>query len=360
MAKPILLDGGMGTMLQAMGLKTGHCPEVLNLTHPEAIIAVQRQYVAAGSNIIYANTFGANRLKVLGSGCTVPQLVEAGIRCAKAASDGKARVALDIGPIGRMMEPYGTLTFDEAYDIFAEMIQSGAAAGADLIVIETMTDLYEARAAVLAAKEQSDLPVFVTMTFEKSGRTFAGTSLESFAAVMNALQVDALGINCSLGPAELLPLMQRLSRLTNLPLIIKPNAGLPDPRDGSYHVSAQEFAALMPAFVSLGAQYLGGCCGTTPDFIRALSAAIHGMDVPARHTVLPTVFASPTRAVTADRVLLIGERLNPTGKKRLRQALIDHDFDYVARQAVEQADAGADLLDVNCGVPGADGAALLP
>lgn len=228
----------MGTMLQSMGLQTGHCPEALNLTHPEAIVAVQRQYVAAGSNIIYANTFGANRLKAAGSGYTVPQLVEAGIRCAKAAAEGKARVALDIGPIGRMMEPYGTLTFDESYDIFAEMIKSGVAAGADLIVIETMTDLYEARAAVLAAKEQSTLPVFVTMTFEKNGRTFAGTSLESFAAVMNALQVDAFGINCSLGPAELLPLAERLSKLTNRPLIIKPNAGLPDPKDGSYHVSA--------------------------------------------------------------------------------------------------------------------------
>ncbi len=358
--KTVILDGAMGTMLQQSGLQPGHCPEALCLTDPAHIIAIHRAYIEAGSRIAYANTFGANRYKLERSGHTVAEIIPAAIACARRACEGTdARVALDVGPVGQLLEPYGTLPFEDAYDIFREIVEAGAAAGADLIAFETMTDLYELKAAVLAAKEHSSLPIFATMTFEESGRTFTGCTVEAMAAVLEGLGVDALGFNCSLGPKELYPLAERLRAVTELPLIVKANAGLPDPATGAYNITAGEFAAEMERFAALGVQYLGGCCGTTPAFIAETAARTAGLTVPERKIVRKSRVCTPTNVVTVDGVRIIGERINPTGKKRFQQALRENDLDYILSQAVEQADAGAHILDINVGLPGVDEPAMM-
>ena len=350
-----ILDGATGTMLQAAGLPLGELPESWNITHPDVVTSINRKYVEAGSHVIYANTFGANRHKTAHSGYTPAELIAAGIRCAREAAEGTdARVALDIGPIGQLLEPLGTLSFDEAYDIFREMVTAGEAAGADLVIFETMSDLYEAKAAVLAAKENTRLPVWVTMTFEATGRTFVGVTVPAMALTLTSLGVDALGFNCSLGPRELLPLVGELVQWTDKPVILKPNAGLPDPATGAYTVTPDEFAASLTGAAALGVSIFGGCCGTTPDFIRALSDQMKDC--------VPQKQASPRRrgvcsaARTADfaGVRVIGERINPTGKKRFQQALREADMSYIMERAVEQQDAGADILDVNVGLPGID------
>ena len=350
-----LLDGAMGTMLQAAGLPLGELPESWNITHPDAVTAVNRRYAEAGSDIIYTNTFGANRLKTAGSGCTPEELIRAGVACARQAAEVTgARVALDIGPIGQLLEPLGTLTFDEAYDIFREMCIAGEAAGADLVVFETMSDLYEAKAAVLAAKENTSLPVWVTMTFEASGRTFTGTTVPAMGLTLTGLGADAIGFNCSLGPEELLPLVRELAQWTDRPLILKPNAGLPDPATGAYSVTPDDFAAAAAEAAGLGVTIFGGCCGTTPAFIEALRRKLEGV-VPAR---LPEKrrrgICSASHTAELGGVRVIGERINPTGKKRFQQALREQDMGYVQAQAVEQQDAGADILDINVGAPGVD------
>lgn len=359
--KIIFLDGAMGTMLQRAGLQTGHAPETLNLTDPAQITAVHRAYLEAGAQIIYANTFGANRYKLAGSGLTVQQAVAAGVQCARQAADAfcaahpdapRPRVALDIGPIGQLLEPYGTLAFEEAYEIFREVVHAGAAA--DLIVFETMTDLYEVKAGVLAAHEHSEKPVFVTMTFEPNQRTFTGCSVDAMAAVLDGLGVDAMGVNCSLGPVELYPIVERLSTLTDRPLIVKANAGLPDPETGAYDIDAEQFAQQMVRFTELGVCYLGGCCGTDPAYLAALCRAAEGRIPVSRQIARRTVVCTPTQTVVVDGVRIIGERINPTGKKRFQQALRECDMDYILAQAVEQADAGAHILDVNVGLPGID------
>lgn len=345
----------MGTMLQKSGLNPGRCPEALCLTVPEGVTAIHRAYVEAGSQIVYANTFGANRYKLEGSGYTAAELIPAAVACARAACGGTgARVGLDVGPIGQLLEPYGTLSFEEAYDIYREVMLAGAAAGADLIALETMTDLYEVKAAVLAAKENTTLPVFATMTFEENGRTFTGCTVEAMAAVLEGLGVDAVGMNCSLGPRELYPIAERLCAVTALPVIVKANAGLPDPATGAYNITAEEFAEEMVRFAALGVRYLGGCCGTDPAFIARIVEKTRGMAVSARDAVRKSVVCTPSNVVTIDGVRIIGERINPTGKKRFKQALIENDFDYILAQAVEQADAGAHILDVNVGLPGID------
>ena len=345
----------MGTMLQKSGLNPGRCPEALCLTAPEGVTAIHRAYVESGSQIVYANTFGANRYKLEGSGYTVAELIPAAVACARAAcGDTGARVGLDVGPIGQLLEPYGTLSFEEAYDIYREVMLAGAAAGADLIALETMTDLYEVKAAVLAAKENTALPVFATMTFEENGRTFTGCTVEAMAAVLEGLGVDAIGMNCSLGPRELYPIAERLCAVTALPVIVKANAGLPDPATGAYNITAEEFAEEMVRFAALGVRYLGGCCGTDPAFIARIVEKTRGMAVSARDAVRKSVVCTPSNVVTIDGVRIIGERINPTGKKRFKQALIENDFDYILAQAVEQADAGAHILDVNVGLPGID------
>ena len=349
------LDGAMGTMLQKGGLQPGHCPEALCLTDPDCVAAIHRAYIGAGSRIAYANTFGANRYKLAETGYSVAQLIPAAVACARAACAGTdARVALDVGPVGQLLEPYGTLPFEEAYDIYREVMEAGAAAGADLIAIETMTDLYEVKAAVLAAKEHTTLPVFVTMTFEENGRTFTGCTVEAMAAVLEGLGVDAVGMNCSLGPRELYPIAERLCAVTDLPIIVKANAGLPDPATGAYSITADEFAAEMVRFAALGVAYMGGCCGTDPDFIAKIVEKTQNITIPARTTTRKSVVCTPTNVVTIDGVRIIGERINPTGKKRFRQALMENDLDYILAQAVEQADAGAHILDVNIGLPGID------
>lgn len=357
--KIIYLDGALGTMLQQNGLAPGHSPETLCLTDPEKITALHASYVQAGADIVYANTFGANRYK-LPQDANVEEVVRAAVACAKQAVAGTAsRVALDIGPIGQLLEPYGTLRFEEAYDIFREMMTAGADAGADLIVLETMTDLYEVKAAVLAAKENTRLPVFVTMTFEDTGRTFTGCSVEAMATTLNGLGVDAMGVNCSLGPKELMPIVARLCKATERPIIVKANAGLPDPETGAYNISAQEFAAYMGEYVEMGVSILGGCCGTTPDYIREIRRVTAGK-TPAVHTVEKVArVCSATCMVQVDGVRIIGERINPTGKKRFQQALREGDMDYILHQAVEQADAGAHILDVNVGLPGVDEAEMM-
>ena len=352
----IILDGGMGTQLQAAGLPMGLAPEVWNLTEPDKVTAVQRRYVEAGSGLLYANTFGVNRFKASRTGYSVRDLVQGGIRCAKAAaaSGENVRVALDIGPLGQMLEPLGTLRFEEAYDIFKEIVIAGRDAGADLIVIETMSDLYEVKAAVLAAKENSELPVWVTMTFEANGRSFVGTTVPAMGLTLTGLGVDAMGFNCSLGPKELLPFIRELRRWTDKPLILKPNAGLPDPATGEYHITADEFAEeLMPA-PQEGVQMLGGCCGTTPDFIRALKMCAAGARL--EKPEIPRCFGvcSATQTAAFGGVRVIGERINPTGKKRFQQALRENDIDYIVARGIEQQDAGADVLDLNVGLPGID------
>ena len=359
--KIILLDGGMGTMLQAAGLPLGELPELWNVTQPETVSAVQRRYAGAGSKVLYTNTFGANRYKAAGCGYGVGELVAAGVRCARSAAEGfdGVRVALDIGPTGRLLEPLGDLSFEEAYDVFREIVTAGAAAGADLVVIETMSDLGEMRAAVLAAKENCELPVWATMTFEATGRTFLGVTVGAMALTLTGLGVDALGFNCSLGPKELLPLVEELRRWTELPLILKPNAGLPDPATGDYHITPAEFAAELSKAPEKGVTILGGCCGTTPAFIRATAEALSCTRPAARSETTCRGVCGSTAAVALDGVRVIGERINPTGKKRFQQALREGDIDYIVARGIEQQDAGADVLDVNVGLPGLDEPAMM-
>ena len=358
--KITILDGAMGTMLQAAGLRVGELPELWNLTHAEAVTAIQKQYVEAGSRVLYANTFGANRHKVAASGHSPAELIAGGIRAARAAAEGTdTKVALDIGPIGQLLEPLGTLTFDEAYDIYREMVVAGAEAGADLVIFETMSDLGEVKAAVLAAKEHTDLPVWVTMTFEATGRTFVGVTVPAMALTLTGLGVDALGFNCSLGPKELLPMAEELRRWTDLPLILKPNAGLPDPATGAYTITPEEFARELRPALDLGVTIFGGCCGTTPAFIAAVREARPETFQGSRPRRDRFGVCSATCAVELSGVRVIGERINPTGKKRFQQALREGDMGYILERGMEQQDAGAEILDVNVGLPGIDEKAMM-
>ena len=357
----VLLDGGMGTQLQTRGLQPGQKPELAALEMPDTLTAIHADYARAGADILLANTFGANAKKLAETTCTVEQVVSASIACARsAAAETGALVALDIGPLGELLVPAGTLRFEDAYAEFAQVIRAGAAAGADLVFLETMTDLYELKAAILAAKENCALPVFTSMSFESRGRTFTGCTVESYAVTAAGLGADAVGINCSLGPKEILPFAQRLCRSVpaGVPVFVKPNAGLPNP-DGSYNLNAAEFAAEMKAYASIGVSMVGGCCGTTPAFIAKLretfAPLVPADKIPIRRSCLCT----PVRFVEVDGITVVGERINPTGKKRLQQALRDGDSAYPCAQAVAQAEAGAQVLDVNAGLPGIDEAATL-
>lgn len=357
----VLLDGGMGTQLQTRGLQPGQKPELAALEMPDTLTAIHADYARAGADILLANTFGANAKKLAGCPCTVEQVVSASIACARsAAAETGALVALDIGPLGELLVPAGTLRFEDGYAEFAQVIRAGAAAGADLVFLETMTDLYELKAAILAAKENCALPVFTSMSFESRGRTFTGCTVESYAVTAAGLGADAVGINCSLGPKEILPFAQRLCRSVpaGVPVFVKPNAGLPNP-DGSYNLNAAEFAAEMKAYASIGVSMVGGCCGTTPNFIAKLretfAPLVPADKIPIRRSCLCT----PVRFVEVDGITVVGERINPTGKKRLQQALRDGDSAYPCAQAVAQAEAGAQVLDVNAGLPGIDEAATL-
>ena len=358
--KILILDGAMGTVLQQRGLLPGRMPDLLNLTDPELLASVYREYAEAGSQVVYANTFGANALKLARSGHAVSEVVTAAVSTAKRAVDGKALVALDVGPLGELLEPLGSLTFERAYDLFREMMAAGAAAGADLVAVETMTDLYEAKAALLAAKENTALPVLVTMSFEESGRTFTGCTVASMARTLEGLGADAIGLNCSLGPDQLAPLLRELCENTRLPVAAKPNAGLPDPVDGHYGMGPEDFAAALLPCLEAGVTVFGGCCGTSPAYIRRLKAALDGKRPAPRRCLEGSFVCTPVNPVRLDGVRVIGERVNPTGKKRFQQALLEDDLDYILDVAVQQEEAGADILDVNVGCPGVDEAALLP
>ena len=357
----VFLDGGMGTQLQARGLQPGQKPELAALEMPEVLTAIHTDYANAGADILLANTFGANAKKLTGCGHTVEEVVSASIACArKAAETTGACVALDIGPLGELLVPAGTLAFEDAYNEFAQVIRAGAAAGADLVFLETMTDLYELKAAILAARENCDLPVFTSMSFESRGRTFTGCTVESYAVTAAGLGADAVGINCSLGPKEILPFAQRLCRSVpaGVPVFVKPNAGLPNP-DGSYNLDPDEFAAEMKEYAAIGVSMVGGCCGTTPAFIARLHETFSPLTPADKIPIRRSCLCTPVRFMEVDGITVVGERINPTGKKRLQQALRDGDSAYPCTQAVAQAEAGAQVLDVNAGLPGIDEAATL-
>ncbi len=354
-----LLDGGMGTMLQERGLRTGESPERLNLTHPEVVRDVHAAYVAAGADIITTNTFGASRLKM---GCDPAPYIVSAIRLAREA--GARLVAQDIGPLGAMLQPLGPMAFEEAYDSFAQQVRAGEAAGADLILIETMSDLLEAKAALLAARENSDKPVLVTMTFGEDGRTFLGTEPKTAAVTLTALGASAIGINCSLGPRELAPLVREMLQYTDLPVVVQPNAGLPQMRKGQtvYTVGSEEFAACAEAFLRDGAWILGGCCGTTPAHIAALRRRMEGRAPVRRENAAVSRVAGWQRVVELGErsILTVGERINPTGRKALREALYAEDYAYAAELAIAQEQEGADLLVINAGLPDIDEKKALP
>ena len=350
----------MGTVLQQRGLPPGGMPELLNLTDPGLLASVYREYADAGSQVVYANTFGANALKLACSGRSVSEVVTAAVQTAREAVGGRALVALDVGPLGELLEPLGSLTFERAYDLFREIMAAGAAAGADLVAIETMTDLYEAKAALLAAKEHTGLPVLVTMSFEESGRTFTGCTAASMARTLEGLGADAIGLNCSLGPDQLAPLLRELCENTRLPVAAKPNAGLPDPVDGHYDLGPEAFAAALAPCLAAGVTIFGGCCGTSPAYIRCLKAALEGARPAPRRFLGGSFVCTPVSPVRLDGVRVIGERVNPTGKKRFQQALLEEDLDYILDVAAAQEEAGADILDVNVGCPGVDEVTMLP
>lgn len=474
--KRYILDGAMGTMLQRAGMRSDETTTHFGQKHPDILTDIHRQYIDAGADIIYAATFDINRFKMDELDVSLAEAVRVAMGAAnqakrEAVQQGRdVKVAMELGPLGELLEPMGTLRFEDAYDAFREVVIAAKGQGADLAVIETMTDLYEVKAAVLAVKENSELPVVVSMTFEENERTFTGVSLEAMAVTLEALGVDAMGINCSLGPVEILPMVQKLRTLTSLPVFAKPNAGLPDPATGEYDIDCEQFVSKMDAYFDAGVCMVGGCCGTSPEYIAGLaacrdaregtaqggaaacassiktaapsasasaanavetaetadacgrseaeamletgfshpvpavksvnaaesvvvcggganavssafetelsypaSAACAGRtsgigktgetsfvsDDPAR-SARPLKVCSGTTVVCVDHVTVIGERINPTGKKRLKQALLDEDYDYILAQAIEQADAGAEILDVNVGVPSLDDVKILP
>ncbi|MEG0071768.1 MAG: homocysteine S-methyltransferase family protein [Raoultibacter sp.] len=358
----LVFDGAMGTMLQAAGLDAGEVPEVLNCAHPEDIRDIHAAYVAGGAQVVTTNTFGANALK-LGTAATVAEVFVAGVRCAREA--GARYVAADIGPSGALLKPLGTMSFDEAYDLFAEEVVAAVAAGADIILIETMADLLEIKAAVLAAKENCDLPIFATMTFEEDGRTFLGTSPRVAASTLDALGVQALGVNCSLGPQELVSIVRDICEVATCPVMVQANAGLPKIVEGKtvYDITPSAYAEALVPLLDAGASIVGGCCGTDPVYIEKIAALVAGRCVTARQVVPSFSITSAQNIVVlpsdGSGFAVVGERINPTGRARLQQALRAGDYDYVVNEALDQTEAGADILDVNVGLPEIDEAAIL-
>ncbi|MFR1723075.1 homocysteine S-methyltransferase family protein [Emergencia timonensis] len=349
----IFLDGGFGTMLQKENLDVGRVPEVLNITHPQVVQRIQKAYIDAGADIICTCSFGVNKYKIEGCGYTVEELMKAAVKNAREAAEGTdTKIGLDIGPIGRLLEPNGSLSFEEAYEIFKLQVEAGS--DADVILIETMTDLYEMKAAVLAAKENAELPIIATMSFEANQRTFTGTEVRAMALTLEGLGVDAIGMNCSLGPAEFKPLIEELSKWTTLPIVSKANAGLPNPATGEYDVEAEQFAKLTADLIPHGVKAVGGCCGTTPAFIKAIHEAFEGKKYCRQNPNIPAAVCTPEKTIIIDQPRIIGERINPTGKKKLKEALKNGDMDYVLTQAADQIRDGAEILDVNAGVPGID------
>lgn len=357
----LFFDGGMGSLLQERGLKQGELPETWNLKKPEELIRIHREYLEAGADIVLANTFGANRFKY----DNLDEIIAAGIANAKTAvreSGKNAYVALDMGPTGKLLKPMGTLDFEEAVSVYAEVVRAGEKAGADLILIETMSDTYELKAAVLAAKENSSLPVMATVVFDEGHKLLTGASPENVVALLEGLRVDALGINCGLGPKQMKPIFERLARFASVPLIIMPNAGLPRVENGRtvYDVDPAEFAEDMAEIIAMGAWFAGGCCGTTPAHIRALTEKCRDFVPKALTKKDDTIVTSYSKAVLlGGKPAIIGERINPTGKSKFKQALRDNNMEYILEEGVKQADAGADILDVNVGLPEIDEVAMM-
>lgn len=369
----LYFDGGMGTLLQEKGLAPGELPETWNLEHPEVIREIHRRYIEAGSDIVLTNTFGANALKFHDERCSLKEIVESAIDHVKAAireagADRRIYTALDVGPTGKLLKPMGDLDFETAYEAFREVMVIAEKAGADLIHIETMSDTYELKVAVLAAKENTSLPVFATAIFDERRKLLTGADVPSVVALLEGLRVDALGINCGMGPEQMLPVLEEMLRYSSLPVIVKPNAGLPQQRDGRtcYDVLPEEFAYLMKRITNMGASVIGGCCGTTPEHIRAMKDACRGLQpLPAAEKEYTVVSSYGKSVFLGNRTeerhgsKIIGERINPTGKKRFKQALKEHDMDYILREAITQQDNGAHILDVNVGLPDIDEPALM-
>lgn len=376
--KIIICDGAMGTMMQKYGLKEGGLPELLNFTDPRVIIEIHEAYFRAGSDFVSSNTFGCNRYKLAGTGHTVKEVIAQAVRLAKEAAirvteDEKRRgktpgekfVALDVAPIGKLMEPVGDLPFDEAYDIFKEQVVAGVEAGADLILFETFTDIYEIKAGILAAKENCDLPIFCSVTFQEDGRMLMGTDPLTAVNILQDLGIDALGLNCSLGPKQMADIAREILEYSKLPVLVQPNAGLPAIVDGEtvYHVDIEEYVEAMQELLQAGIAIAGGCCGTSPDYIAALAESIRDRDYPAlsadagRHRgakAMTAVSSSTKTVILDDRVRIIGERINPTGKKLLKEALKAKDLSYIENEAIDQVKAGAEILDINVGLPDID------
>ena len=362
----LFFDGATGTQLQARGLQPGELPESWNFIHPDIVEAVHRSYLDVGSNIVKSNTFGANPLKLAGSGLDCKETIEAAVAIAKKACGGRENkfVALNLGPTGKLLAPYGDLPFEKAVEAYGEMVRYGAAAGADLILIETMSDTYEIKAAVLASKENCDLPICVTMTFDEDGKLLTGATVEAAALMCDGLGVDAIGFNCGLGPVQVGKLFPQMLAATSLPLIINPNAGLPVQRDGKtcFDVGTEEYAELMYELAGNGASIVGGCCGTTPEHIAQMIAKCKTLQPGGTRDCRLTAVSSYGKAVhLGEGPIIIGERINPTGKKRLKEALVNSDLDYVCRLGLEQIGVGAQILDVNVGTPGiAEAAKAVP
>ncbi len=349
----LFFDGAMGTMLQKKGLKLGKMPEDLNIDNPHIIEEIHRLYAESGADIITTNTFGANRLKLEHSSYSQEEIIKAGINIARKANpDGY--VALDVGPLGQLLEPLGVLPFEEAYDIFKEQIILGEKYGADAVIIETMVDIYEAKAAILAAKENSTLPVICTVTFQEDKRMLTGTDILGAVTILESLGVDALGVNCSLGPKELIPIVDELLQYSKTPVIVQPNAGLPKMINGNtvFDLSADEYSSVMEDFARKGVSIIGGCCGTDERFIKSIHDKLIGFSPVSRDIKPRSIIATATKCVDLDDgIKVIGERINPTGKKKLKEALINNNMEYILREAVTQKEKGADILDVNVGLP---------
>ncbi len=359
----LFCDGGMGTFLQERGLKGGELPERWNLTHPDIITELFESYLKAGADIFNTNSFGLNSLKYPGE---VAEIMKASVELAKQARINTGRedayIAIDIGPTGKLLEPMGDLSFDRAVELFAETIKAGAEAGGDLVLIETMSDSYEAKAAILAAKENTDQPVIVTTIYDEKGKLLTGGTVDSTVAMLEGLGVDALGINCGLGPDLMIPMVQRMIEVASVPIVVNPNAGLPRTENGQtvFDVGPEDFSDIMSKIAEMGVQVLGGCCGTTPEHIRQTIEKVRPMKFIPNTPKDYTVVTSFCQAVTVDKKpIIIGERINPTGKKRFKQALRDNDIDYILSQGLEQEDAGADILDVNVGLPEIDEPAMM-
>ena len=353
--KILYFDGGTGTALQSMGLAAGTPPEILTIENPTLIGSLHKAYLDSGADIIKTNTFGVNSSKYENYG----KYIKDAIKIARDAADeaGHGFVALDVGPLGRMLRPFGDLDFEDAVAIFSRSIEAAEGCGADLILIETMTDLYETKAAVLAAKEHSTLPIFVTLAFDGSGKLLTGADAQTVVTLLEGLSVDALGVNCSLGPDKLLPVVERMCAISHLPIIVNPNAGLPtDTGDGvKFDIDSDEFARLMVRMAELGASVLGGCCGTTPEYIKKTVELTESLTVTRREVSDECRICSYTHALTlGHRPLLIGERINPTGKPKLKEALRSDNMSYVVSEAISEEESGAHILDVNVGLPEID------